>query len=104
MPVAFMNRNPAFRKADILTHQSLSFTNPEPRVYEHCDARPPLDRACSLNRFNFIGGGPTLPSRRLPFPAYLRSQTGKSLSIGPPRTQRLKCCQVAASRAGLGRH
>src|SRR2546426_7228562 len=65
MPVAFMNRNPAFRKADILTHQSLSFTNPEPRVYEHCDERPPLDRACSLNRFNFVGGEPTLPSRRL---------------------------------------
>src|SRR2546428_2868887 len=77
MPVAFVNRNPAFRKADILTHQSLSFTNPEPRVYEHCDERPPLDRACSLNRFNFVGGEPTLPSRRLPFPARSEEHTSE---------------------------
>src|SRR2546425_11699239 len=91
MPVAFMNRNPAFRKADILTHQSLSFTNPEPRVYEHCDERPPLDRACSLNRFNFVGGEPTLPSRRLPFPAYLRSHNCKSLIRSEERRVGKEC-------------
>src|SRR5216684_3256969 len=28
VPVAFMDRNPALHEADILAHQSLSFTNP----------------------------------------------------------------------------
>src|SRR5207249_1207152 len=54
------------------------------------------------NRLDFVGREPTLPSRRLPLPAYLRSHDGKSLILDAPREKGLQCRQVAVYCAGRG--